>query len=172
MMPMGNPFWETQCPARGVGLTHVHSKYCSAQHTGHVSDECCECNQRAGTWRPSEPVTPVVRDVTKDHPYKFTMAGRCGECQGLEDDHPIFMAPDPMTGCDVDHRSITSKRLIGDEGEVWSTCPRCGVMIEPGLGKGEAVGPRYGKGRMPFTARHWEAIVVLRDAFKGGYFKS
>jgi hypothetical protein len=40
-------FWQEHCPVRGVGLTHVKSMRCGADHRGHSMDQCCECLARA-----------------------------------------------------------------------------------------------------------------------------
>jgi hypothetical protein len=118
------------------------------------------------------PPVPTVRRVTADHTYRWTMGGRCGECQGVEDDHPLIGVPDPLTGCDIDHTSLNAKRLIGDEGEEWTTCPRCSVMVEPARAQHAPVGARYGRGRLPFTRRHMAELAVIKAAFEGGYFQS
>lgn len=53
--PLSPTFWQVQCPARGPGLSHVHSVVCESEHGNHFHDECCECNLRAGNFRPASP---------------------------------------------------------------------------------------------------------------------
>lgn len=165
-------FWEMECRKRGAALTHAHWDKClsTGTHPGtdekHLGDQCCHCGERAASW--VGPVTPRVQKVssgsTKDHVYRWTMAGRCGECAGVEDDHPLTTKPDPATGCDVDHRSIDTKLLIGDEGLVRSTCPRCYEMIEPRMADKHNPAPAGradGKGRGVIMPRmQWRLTAV------------
>lgn len=65
----------------------------------------------------------------------------------------MLAAPDPMTECTVDHRSINTALLIGDGGWEWRRCPYCHVQVEGALRTGEVVGPAYGPGRGDMTHR-------------------
>jgi hypothetical protein len=165
-------FWQEHCDARPEDLKHRHDTECT---DGHLYDQCCECGLLLRDWVPNvnlAPPVPVVRPVTKDHHYQFTIAGFCGECGGVQDDHPLIGAPDPMTGCDVDHKSLKSALLIGDDGLSRSRCPRCGVMVEPAMAQGFATGPGYGRGRLPFTQRHLAELDRIRAAWIGGFYQS
>lgn len=115
--------------------------------------------------------------VTKDHPYRFTMGGRCSQCQGLFDEHPLMLPQPEKDGCPVDHTSITTKRVAiieaTDLGDIeWSRCPTCSDQVEPKLAEGAMGGRRYGPGRLPWTQRQWDRIVALKAAFEAGYFGS
>lgn len=168
-------FWETECYKRGPALTHSHWNQClySGTHPGtdekHMADQCCHCGERAASWR--VPVTPTVVKVsgsTKDHAYQWTMGGRCGlsGCGGVEDDHPLVVAPDKDTGCDLDHRSINTKLLIGDGGLVRSTCPRCYEQVEPAMAMHHAAGRDDGKGRGVIMPRMTKRLIFVGKAIK------
>ena len=106
-----------------------------------------------------------------DHVYVFTIGGRCLTCQRTEVEHPIVLsAPDPMTGCRFDHRTVNARWLIGDGGWVLDRCPGCGVMVEPALVTGVVTGVAWGPGRgalAPRTMQHLKAwLGWLR--FNGG----
>ena len=169
---MTGSFWQQDCHKRGTALTHAHSADCSREHDPrHGSDQCCHCGERASSWVPTEvlsPPVPIVRAVARDHAYQFTIGGRCGECQGLEDDHPLIGIPDPMTGCDVDHRSLRTALLIGDGGLEWASCPRCGAKVEPKMSTGFPDGKAEGRGRGYFTQRHRNELEKLVPAWLKG----
>jgi hypothetical protein len=72
-----------------------------------------------------------------------------------------------MTGCVLDHTTIDTKRLIGDEGLVWSRCPFCNTIVEPALrGDTGPTGPAYGPGRGELVARvmdrlqRWKGYIL------------
>ncbi len=164
-------FWQEHCDARPEDLKHRHAQDCA---DGHLYDQCCECGLQARDWVQSvdlTPPVPVVRPVTKGHPYQFTIAGFCGGCGGVQDDHPLIGVPDPMTGCDVDHKSLKPAHLLGDGGWVWSSCPRCGIMVEPNLATHVMVGRNEGRGRLPFVNRHWKELDTMRLAYAAGYYQ-
>jgi hypothetical protein len=71
--------------------------------------------------------------------------------------------PDPMTGCVLDHTTIDTKRLIGDEGLTWSRCPFCNVIVEPAMRGDGPIGPAWGKGRGELVAR----VMDRLQAWKG-----
>lgn len=90
----------------------------------------------------------------EEHAYVFTIAGRCLRCQRTEAEHvKMLPAPDPMTNCPADHRSISAGPLIGEAGLEWRRCPFCHVQVEPALRTGEVIGPVYGPGRGDLTER-------------------
>jgi hypothetical protein len=109
------------------------------------------------------------------HQYVWTIAGKCSRCGMAETAHPkLDRSPDRQ--CSIDHASILVTRLIGDEGESWTPCPVCHQQIEPKLPEdSSATGKRmrspYGRGRLPFTQRHMNELVKLREAYDAGYFK-
>lgn len=108
------------------------------------------------------------------HPYQFTITGRCLRCQRVEADHIKMAAMPAKNECSVDHNSITIRRLIGDEGESWTTCPQCHVQLEPNPPDVPIKGARkqYGPGRLPFTQRHWDRMSTIKALFENGYYKS
>lgn len=172
------PFWDEPCPERGPGLSHTQD----VVKAGRL-DMCVDCRLTNIRKRPElTPPTPVVRSVTADHQYRFTITGRCATCSRVEDDHPLIGIPDPQTGCDVDHKSIRSDALlIGDEGQVRVACPRCGVMVEPKVAAGSWQGHVYvpavlpgrpdDRGRGYFTQRHRDELERLRRPYKDGWFQ-
>lgn len=171
-------FWHQDCPARGAGLLHGHSSSCRHIHTTpiHFADQCCDCLQRESEWKPIEAVAAVPPSLI-EHKFIFTMAGPCGfeGCGKMEDDHALFVEPDPITGCTVDHASIKTALLIGDGGLEWTRCPICGYHVEPAMpedARSIKYKRPYGAGRLPFTRRHWADMEKLKRAFEGGYYKS
>lgn len=176
-MNVPGSFWQQDCHQRGAALTHAHWNECRGAHPGtgekHLIDQCCHCGERALSWQPRESLSPPVPTVrpapaSRDHAYLFTIAGRCGQCQGFEDDHPIVGLPDPMTGCDVDHNSIRTALLIGDGGQEWTRCPRCAAHIEPRLATGQYGGRNEGRGRGYMTERHRDELARLVPAWLAG----
>ncbi|HET7070142.1 MAG TPA: hypothetical protein VFI40_04915 [Nocardioides sp.] len=138
-----NPaFWAQQCPERGFALKHAHSTFCApktASHEGHVSDQCCHCGMRSSLWNPAPPA------------------------RTFEDDEPLALAQPVSDGCTISHDRITTKRLIGDEGEEWSKCPSCGAMVEPRVATGIPDGPTWGKGRGAYmTQRLRNALSFIK----------
>lgn len=59
------------------------------------------------------------------------------------------MAPNPLTGCPVDHASISTS--YGSQG--WTRCPFCDIMIEGAMRTGVVTGPAWGPGRGDLTPR-------------------
>lgn len=151
--PSQPSFWDEQCPARRPGLNHAHNFNCSVEHGNHLGDECCDCNLRASNWRPAmkEPTVTDLPDTV--HAYVFTVAGRCGSCGKPQDDHPLELDEAVTDGCTLDHRTITSFQLVGENGLEWTKCPRCQTYIEPKFSTGEPVGQPWGKGRGSITDR-------------------
>lgn len=171
-------FWSEHCDARmGHDLKHVHERDCP---DGHVPGQCCECGRMASAWTGGT-TTPAERRSDQPHKYRFTVTGRCAECNQTESQHLIEL-PEPVGGCTVDHNSITTRFLIGDKGNRWSSCPMCDTQVEPRTAKGrwegdkyvpgEMEGRRFGRGRMPFTQRHWDELARIKAAFEGGYYQS
>jgi hypothetical protein len=170
-------WWGEQCPARGPALTHAHWNKCDPKgyHPGtsdkHTANQCCECGLLAGTAAEPAKREETLRYATQDHRFKFTIGG-CYHCGKPEEFHPVFL-PDPTADeCPVDHRSITTGILIGDDGLQWRACPVCHTGIEPALAEGFPSGPSYGPGRMPWVQRRWDRIVALKAAFDAGYYQS
>lgn len=173
--------WSDPCPARGAALSHAHWRDCNpteGPHPGtaivHMWDVCCHCNQRVGVPRRegtgllSGSATPV-EPGSLDHPYVPTLAGYCLRCRLPQIAHPAthsraaaekqedeFGLDGP---CPVKHESITSKLLIGDEGEVWTKCPHCGTILEPKVATGKVEGRRWGLGRGEFGQRDAQRAI-------------
>lgn len=96
------------------------------------------------------------------HGYEFTMAGKCGVCGQVIEQHPVMLSePDPMTDCIVDHRSISTAFRIGEYGGEWKRCPSCNRMIEGAMAAGFAVGPVYGPGRGIITERMKSRLLFV-----------
>lgn len=170
-------FWDQKCPERGTALKHRHANDCQTEHGNHFEDECCHCRMRASTAALFEAPKPAEPSEPPTHDYRFTVTGLCAVtgCGKRESEHPQKLAK-PEAGCDVDHRSLTAKRLIADGegdpeaiapgGETWSQCPRCGVRLEPKFisGTGPA-GPTWGKGRGVLTARAQRQMEFIYQRF-------
>ena len=166
--PPDNSFWAEPCPARGSSLTHAHWAACKPDgghppdNTGnegntHPYEMCCHCQ------------------MTKA---MMTEADIAMREMGL----PAQLLPAPTDGqCTVDHNSITSKLVlaegVGDLGPPegardWhinrTTCPICGVPVEPKLATGEVTGPIYGRGRGELSERHKMDLetVLKREKFQ------
>lgn len=192
--------WNDQCPERGAALTHAHWKDCNpgagghpedgGPNVGHVHDwaTCCHCEQRIrGTQDPASTRSDQNEkpDPTADHKYVPTMVGRCLRCQLPLVAHPVYLDPPEAEAqadanglpikCDLRHDSITPKLLIGDEGWVWTSCPKCGVVLEPAMAKQEY--PRkWGPGRGNLSPREaqkalarvgWRAWLALHGGGEG-----
>lgn len=165
-----NGFWTQPCPVRSApDLRHKHDIRCEE----HAADQCCECGQHSRETPP--PTTPPPAPDNRppaDHIYVFTIAGRCARCQRTSFEHPSFLKePDPMTECQVDHYSLSTKLNVVDGGEQWSRCPQCNVQVEPkslsGMG---ATGPSWGPGRGSLAPRteEWLRGWAGWVAFNGG----
>jgi hypothetical protein len=80
-------------------------------------------------------------------------------------------AGESVSECTTDHRSIDSKFLIGDEGVVRTSCPICGVMVEPRSITGTGPqGATWEKGRGELTPRQKNRLVGWSgwETYNGG----
>lgn len=94
--------------------------------------------------------------------FKWTITNKCATCGKGQDDHPLLLAQ-PDEGCIVDHRSIPTKRLVGDDGWEWSRCPACNRQVEPSSITGE--GPQGSpdeRGRGSINHRHLRDLGFIR----------
>lgn len=188
--------WNDQCPERGPGLSHAHWKDCNPGAGGHPEDggprvgahhdwsSCCHCEQRI-TGTPQPPSASEGEHPTVEHKYIPTMVGVCLRCRLPLNAHPIFLAEGAAVeqaeefglpeDCKFDHKTLSPKLLIGDEGYVWTSCPGCGVVLEPALAKQEY--PRkWGPGRGNLSPREaqrtlarvgWRAWLALHGGGEG-----
>lgn len=146
-------FWQEDCPERGSALSHAHWNMCSPKgyHPGtndkHLDDQCCHCGGRSNPQPPVADVKEVLQQPTADHVYRWTMAGKCAECQGIEDAHPL------STSSAHDHDTIKTQLLIGDGGLEWTDCVVCAMFVEPQRATGRPVGKHWGPGRGEMTER-------------------
>jgi len=148
-------------------LTHTKNSRPGASRL----DICYDCMTEGIMDRPPMvPPVAIVRAITADHSYRFTIAGRCGwaGCGRVEDDHPLIGIPDAQTGCDVSHTSISAVLLINDGGQEWTRCPRCASFVEPKMTKGFPEGRAEGRGRGYMTKRHKDELEKLRPAWLAG----
>lgn len=58
-------FWQEDCPARGVALSHMKSSQCSPQShpgydSGHLYNQCCHCRGLDAPTRASSMVMPPI----------------------------------------------------------------------------------------------------------------
>lgn len=189
--------WSDDCPSRGPALSHAHWRDCLPEEThpgtnrSHPYTVCCHCEQVIGTAEQVSNLTATEHPDAgpqADHLYVPTLVGMCLRCHLPPTRHPtVLKAADereeqadlaglPIT-CDIDHRSITRRLLIGDAGYEWTRCPRCNVQLEGSPPEDTSPTGRYrrrqyGPGRLPFTQRHWAKIERLKRSFEGGYYLS
>lgn len=154
-------FWSEHCPARPADLNHRHDMHCPDRHP---RGQCCEC---LAFDRPLTPPVPEVRAVP-DHTYRWTMAGYCAACGGVEDGHPLELAVQKIEDCEQsNHDAIKSQLLIGDGGLEWTTCGSCGRFVEPKMATGVLAGKAYEKGRGPLIERMKQRLNFV--AYLNGY---
>lgn len=143
--------WTDYCAARGPALTHAHWTKCvppaphptdlSTEYAGrkHEWNQCCHCEERMD---PASQQGVPQKVVPAPPPESQTLAELEPEDAILQSEAMAL----PVT-CTVDHRSIDTALLIGDDGLVWRRCPFCNVQVEGALRKGEVIGPYWGPGR-------------------------
>lgn len=176
-------WWDQDCPKRGAALSHAHWNVCDPQgvHPAdgtamagrtHQLNQCCHCEQLAEKSQEAEAIAmsqePPRQGQLQDHPYQWTIAGRCLRCQKTRLDHPVFKRGAESGECSVDHTSIASKLLVNDGGLERTTCPICNMQVEPKMATGQPVGKPSGRGRGDLTQRHIDALVKLvsREKFE------
>lgn len=176
--------WSEDCPGRTPGLSHAHWNRCKppAVHPYDATNEfsgrvheynvCCHCE---------EPIEGDVHSAGSElapspgslgHPFIPTMGGLCGAhgCGMPQVAHPGTQTRAQAEAqaeefglnkaCPVNHSTIAPKLLIGDEGWSWTTCPSCGIMLEPKEAKGEPVGRPTGIGRGLLTIREQQVVIA------------
>lgn len=174
--------WTEDCPARGPLLRHAHWSSCRPPEghppelgmvTGriHQYGQCCHCEEYIGA-RGGRVVEDLTVPPTVEHLYIPAITGLCArpDCHQPQDRHMAsqnfaqaaaqaaeFGLPQD---CPVNHGGISTKRLIGDEGWTWTSCPQCGILLEPKEAKGEAVGRPSGLGRGTFSVRDQQRAVA------------
>lgn len=191
--------WKDQCPNRGPGLSHAHWKDCDPEKGGHPNDggsrvghkhqwgDCCHCEWHIEGVDAAPRSTESERRA-EDHKYVPTMVGRCGRhgCGLPIEAHitPSLTPPEAEkqadesglpVDCTYDHRAVTPKLLIGDEGYIWTSCPGCNVVLEPSMAKQQY--PRaWGRGRGNMSPRDelraiaavgWRAWLALHGGGEG-----